>query len=198
MPVIDLGPIGRHHERIAAGPHRDRCDKQGFDARFPDKSRASIVGSTNLPAGERASRRASTVHIEASRHILHEGMKGVPRSEKFSVLRICAWRLGFLAEPAQAISGAPVHDNMRIASSPAEIAAPKPTAQKPASAQALAALASSSSPASGAREASETPAQTAQEAAHGDQQAVRLQAARARAVAHPSPPGTAKLVKVTA
>ncbi len=85
--------------------------------------------------------------------------------------------------------------NISKTSAPAE--PPKP-AQKPASAQALAALTSNAGSASAAKEATETPAQTAQEAAHGDQQAARLQAVRAHAAPHVSPPGTAKLVKVTA
>ena len=86
---------------------------------------------------------------------------------------------------------------MNISKTSAPIEPPKP-AQKPASAQALAALASNASSTSAAKEAQETPAQTAQEAAHGDQQAAPLQAARAHAALHASPPGTAKLVKVTA
>jgi len=76
-------------------------------------------------------------------------------------------------------------------------APPKSPPAKPASAAVLAALTSNSS-SSPAQEAAETPAQTAQEAAHGDQQAMRLRAAHAHKVQNPSPPGTAKLVKVTA
>jgi hypothetical protein len=121
-------------------------------------------------------------------------------SEKGGAPRLSRVRggLAFLSESAQALVVAPVLSRMKIAPLPIGTAALKPPPPKAASAQVLAALTSNAGSASAAKEASETPAQTAQEAAHGDQQAVRLQAARARAVANPSPPGTARLVKVTA
>jgi len=125
-------------------------------------------------------------------------VSGEPRRNARAALVAGVQRQAFLTESAQALVGAPVHPRMNIPSSPVATVAPQPPPQKPASAQALAALASTAGSASAAKEASETPAQTAQEAAHGDQQAVRLQAARARSVANPSPPGTARLVKVTA
>jgi hypothetical protein len=110
-------------------------------------------------------------------------------------------RIGGAYEPNRTVSqgsvDAPVHVLMVISPTSPVTAAPRSPPEKPASATVLATLTSRSA-SSAAQEATETPAQTAQEAAHGDQQAVRLQAARTHKAQNPSPTGTGRLVKVTA